>query len=307
MTKYYRVMLGSRGSFLQEGLDGNYIGVDFDIPQDLTHSLPDDWRSFNKRFIPIWMQNVPGKSKIAAGLACGMLWTVSKGIDIGDIILSPDNTGIYRVGKITGSYQYRPGNSLPHQRPIEWFERTISRADMSDELRHSAGSIGTVSNISAYREELERLIGGTPTPQIIIRDVTIEDPSTFALEKHLEDFLVTNWARTALAREYDIYKEGEAFGQQYPTDTGNIDILAISKDKRILLVIELKRGRASDVVVGQVLRYMGFVKDELAETNQKVKGIIIAMEDDQRLKRALSAVPNIEYYRYEVSFKLIKG
>lgn len=307
MTKYYRVMLGPRGSFLQKGLEGNYIGVDFEIQQDLSNSLPDDWRSFNKRFIPIWMQNVPGKSKIAAGLACGMLWTVSKGIDIGDIILSPDNTGIYRVGKITGSYQYRPGNSLPHQRSIEWFDRTISRADMTDELRHSAGSIGTVSNISTYGAEIERLIGGVPQPAILTNDETIEDPSTFALEKHLEDFLVTNWSRSAFAREYDIYREGEAFGQQYPTDTGNIDILALSKDKRTLLVIELKRGRASDVVVGQVLRYMGFVKDELAEANQQVKGVIIAMEDDQRLKRALSAAPNVEYYRYEVSFKLVRG
>lgn len=307
MTRYFRVMLGPRGSFLQDSLNGNYIGVNFDIPQDLSNSLPDDWRAFNQRFIPIWMQNVPGRSRIAAGQACAMLWTISKGIAIGDIILSPDSVGNYHVGKITGNYQYKPENILKHQRPIEWYERTIARSDMSDDLRHSAGSIGTVSNISPYREEIERLIGGRPAPAITINDETIEDPSTFALEKHLEDFLLANWSHTALAHEYEIYKEGDAFGQQYPTDTGNIDILAISKDKLTLLVIELKRGRASDVVVGQTLRYMGFVKDELAEANQQVKGVIIAMEDDQRLRRALSAVANVEYYRYEVTFKLIRG
>jgi restriction system protein len=32
---------------------------------------------------------------------------------------------------------------------------------------------------------------------------------------------------------------------------------AIKKDKSQLLVVELKKGRASDAVVGQVLRYMG--------------------------------------------------
>jgi RecB family endonuclease NucS len=43
-----------------------------------------------------------------------------------------------------------------------------------------------------------------------------------------------------------------------------IDILAVSKDGTCLLVVELKRGRASDVVVGQALRYIGYVQDELA-------------------------------------------
>lgn len=307
MTNYLRVMMGSGGKYLPQALDGNFIGVNFKIKQDLSNSLPDQWREFNRQFIPVWMENNPEKSKIAAGLACGMLWTVAKWLEVDDIVLSPDSNGNYHVGKVTGGYYYKENENLPHRRPVTWLEKTIARSDMSDELRHSAGSIGTTSNISQYREELERLIGGTPPPQIVANDETIEDPSTFALEKHLEDFLVTNWSRTALAREYNIYKEGEAFGQQFPTDTGNIDILAVSKDKETLLVIELKRGRASDVVVGQVLRYMGFVKDELAEPDQTVKGLIIAMEDDQRIKRALSAVPNIEYYRYEVTFKLIKG
>ena len=49
-----------------------------------------------------------------------------------------------------------------------------------------------------------------------------------------------------------------------------MDVLAISKDKSELLVVELKKGRASDVVVGQIQRYMGFAKYELAEVNQTV-------------------------------------
>ena len=59
-------------------------------------------------------------------------------------------------------------------------------------------------------------------------------------------------------------------------------------------------------MVGQIQRYMGFVKDELAEPNQMVKGVIIGLEDDLRIRRALSVTHNIEYYRYEVSFKLNK-
>jgi len=130
----------------------------------------------------------------------------------------------------------------------------------------------------------------------------------FAMEKHLEDFLVQNWASTELGRDFDIYsEEGERIGQQYATDTGPMDILAISKDKTQLLVVELKRGRASDVVVGQVLRYMGFVMQELAEPHQSVRGAIIALDGDQRTRRALAAVPNVDFYRYQVSFKLIRS
>ena len=60
-------------------------------------------------------------------------------------------------------------------------------------------------------------------------------------------------------------------------------------------------------VVGQVLRYMGFVLQELAETGQTVRGVIVALEDDQKLRRALAAVPNISFYRYQVRFSLVKG
>ena len=73
-----------------------------------------------------------------------------------------------------------------------------------------------------------------------------------------------------------------------------------------MLVVELKKGRASDVVVGQIQRYMGYVLGELAEEGQSVKGVIIALEDDLRIRRALQVVNNIDFYRYEVSFKLNK-
>ena len=52
---------------------------------------------------------------------------------------------------------------------------------------------------------------------------------------------------------------------------------------------------------------MGYIKNELAEHNQSVKGVIIALEDDDlKLQRALSVTSNIEFYRYEVSFRLFQ-
>jgi len=250
----------------------------------------------------------PGKSKITAGLACGAVHTVSKGIQKGGIVLCPNGSGSYWVGEVVGDYAYHADGILPHRRTVCWYPKAIARTEMSLALKNSTGSIGTVSNITKYADEIEKLIAGNVPATLISTDEMVEDPTAFALEKHLEDFLVHNWSQTSLGQHYNIYEEdGELVGQQYPSDTGPIDILAISKDKQTLLVVELKKGRASDAVVGQIQRYMGYVLEELAEDNQSVRGVIIALEDDVRIRRALKVAPNIDFYLYQVSFKLHKA
>lgn len=52
---------------------------------------------------------------------------------------------------------------------------------------------------------------------------------------------------------------------------------------------------------------MGYVKDQVAEPTQTVRGVIIALEDHLRIKRALSVTTNIEFYRYQVKFTLTKA
>ena len=301
-------MLGQKSMYADECFARNFIGADFKIHEDLAGHLPDNWKEFNKRYIPKWMELFPGKSKISAGLSCGALWVVAKGLKIGDVVLCPNGEGGYRVGEITGDYQYTPGEILPHRRSVHWLDVVIPRTAMSEALRNSAGSIGTCCDISSYADELETLIGAARAPRIVATDEVIEDPSAFAMESHLEDFLVANWGQTTFGADYDIFEEdGEKVGKQFETDAGRIDILAISKAKDRILVIELKRGRASDVVVGQTLRYMGFAAEELAEQGQRVEGVIIGLEDDQKLRWALSTVPSIRFYRYEVDFKLIES
>lgn len=305
--EYRRIILGKGSDYAAEGLQEGWIGGGWGFDRDLGRELGDDWRDFNKRLIPEYLIRNPDKSKVSAGLACGMLWSISKGIEKGDYVLTPDGTGTYHVGEVTGLYYYHEGHDLMHRRRVNWFA-TIERAAMSEPLRNSSGSVGTVSNITKHAAEIERLLKGTAQPVLMTSDEAIEDPSVFALEQHLEHFLIQNWAQTDLGRLYDIFEEdGEMVGQQYPSDTGPIDILAISKDRSELLVVELKRGRASDAVVGQVQRYMGYVKDELTNEGQTVRGVIIALEEDLRLRRALSVTQGIDFYRYQVSFKLLKG
>ena len=118
MKSYYRVMLGKGCIHAAECFAGNWIGAGFIYNQDLTGKLPESWRTFNKAFIPVWQQSNPEKSKIAAGLACGSLWVVAKGIKIGDILLCPEGTGRYRVAEVSGEYQYVGGDLLPHRRAV---------------------------------------------------------------------------------------------------------------------------------------------------------------------------------------------
>jgi restriction system protein len=307
MKNYYRVMLGAKSVFADECFKENFIGVGFMGSIDFTNHLPDNWRDFNHKFIPEFLKINPDKKKVAAGLACATIWIIAKGILKGDIILCPNGRGSYMVGEVLDDYSYHKNTNLPHRRTVKWYPSFIERSSMSDALKNSTGAIATYCNVSRYATEIETLISGNRPPTLISTDASVEDPSNFALEKHLEDFLVENWKHSELGKEYDIYEEdGELVGQQYPSDTGPIDILALSKDKKTLLIVELKKGRASDNVVGQIQRYMGFVKDELAEENQLVKGAIIALDDDLRIKRALSVTSNIDFYRYEISFKLKK-
>ena len=307
MKNYYRIFLGKGSMHAEECFNGKYVGTDFDLHQDLTDQFPENWRYFNRKFIPILIEDNPGKTRVAAGLACGSIWMVSKGMEIGDIVLSPDGEKRYRVGKISGPYYYEPEGPLQHRRPVDWSDQYIDRDTMSEKFRKSTGASGTVVDIAKYSEEIETLIGELKPPVLISNDESIEDPTSFAMESHLEEFLIKNWSLTDLGKHYEIYEvDGELVGRQFQTDTGPMDILAISKDKKTLLVVELKKGRASDAVVGQLLRYMGYVKNELLEEHQTVKGIIIALNDDQRLRRALTLLEGtVDFYRYDIKFELL--
>ncbi|MBI3025478.1 MAG: DUF1016 family protein [Candidatus Tectomicrobia bacterium] len=134
----------------------------------------------------------------------------------------------------------------------------------------------------------------------------VQGGESFALERQLEEFLLENWDRTPLAKEWSIYSEPDdpEAGNQYPTDVGRIDILAVHKKEARFLVVELKRNQSTDQTVGQALRYVGWVKKHLAREGQSVEALIIAHKVDKDAHYALAALPNVQMMTYEVAFRL---
>lgn len=132
----------------------------------------------------------------------------------------------------------------------------------------------------------------------------LESQSLFALEAHLEDFIARNWSQIPWGTKLELYQNGEQSGQQFPAGTWSIDFLAVDREKNEFVVIELKRGKTSDAAVGQVLRYMNWVRENLAEQNQNVQGIIIASEIDESLRYAARGLANVSVKTYNVTFSL---
>ena len=128
----------------------------------------------------------------------------------------------------------------------------------------------------------------------------------FGLERYLHEFLVDNWSLTALGGEWDLLeKDGEIVGSYYNTgEVGEIDLLAKHKKDNRWLVVELKRSQTSDDTVGQVLRYMGWVRRNRANAEARVEGLIVCQEVDKRLQYALDGQPNVRCMTYRVRFSL---
>jgi hypothetical protein len=123
----------------------------------------------------------------------------------------------------------------------------------------------------------------------------------FAYEADLRNYLAKNLSK--LESGLRMYEEEGITGIEFPVGGRFIDILATDA-KGGLVVIELKVSRGYDRVVGQLMRYVAWIKKNLAEPNQNVRGVIVAREISEDLLLACSMVPGVELFEYELSLSL---
>jgi len=249
----------------------------------------------------------PDKPNATKSLFVNMLWSFYHEIKPGDIVIARKGRKILAaIGKVVKEGSYAPGKnpylvspdkSHPNFLEVEWSDQSRNKVFPNIVFpMHSVYELTESQYLSLVQEA---------TPELFTTsDETVENQNEFVLEKYLEDFIVSNF-NTIFKGELEIYEDAEGIdGQQYSTDIGPIDILAIEQASNSFVVIELKKGRPSDKVVGQILRYMGWVKQNLCTDNQEVKGLVICRDPDPKLSYALTMVNNIDIRYYSVSFTL---
>lgn len=120
----------------------------------------------------------------------------------------------------------------------------------------------------------------------------------FSSERSAEKWLIENWKNSILA-------DLRLVTNQFTTDTGPLDILALDDDDN-LVVIELKNTDCPDAAVGQVLRYMAFVRENVAEPGQRVLGMLVAPTASPTLLRTLRLATFDVSYR-ELTKSFVRG
>jgi endonuclease len=126
----------------------------------------------------------------------------------------------------------------------------------------------------------------------------------FALEYQLRDFIADNLSALIInGRRLHLYVDPSGRrGIEFRSAVGPIDILAVD-DNGGFYVLELKRAHSPDRAIGQLTRYMGWVRQTIGK-GRAIHGVIVAKEIGNNLRYAVLMVPNVSLFEYEVQFNL---
>jgi endonuclease NucS-like protein len=236
-----------------------------------------------------------------------------------------------------GDLAPQPGQIFSKQAAMKWFMDRypkIKQGTISAHLiRFSTNAMGRLHhNVQPDEDLLFQMIDGShfrrydpsndPSPIHAKSDIAVppmqvpqggdddfvsegssQAASEFAYESDLRDFLAKNLF--VIEPGLQLYQEEGITGMEFPAGGRFIDILAVDADKHFV-VIELKVSKGYDRVVGQLLRYMAWIREHHAEPGQQVRGIIAAREISDDLRLACSYLTDVSLYEYELSVKLQK-
>jgi hypothetical protein len=212
------------------------------------------------------------------------------------------------VPKEDGGIEIYPMKEWLRQNPQHVPPGLDATSSTSHQLRNGLRRLGW--SVEETPSDVRLIPPGSVIPDTEILDGggddTDSDPveASFGLEYQLRDFIAQNIsAITVNGKRLRLYVDPTGRdGIEFPTATGPIDILAVD-DSGAFFVFELKRARTPDRAIGQLTRYMGWVQQTIGK-EREVNGVIIAKEISESLRYAISVVPNVSLFEYEVEFHL---
>lgn len=206
------------------------------------------------------------------------------------IVYAPNPKGlVVGVGEVSDP-EYVKHPNLPfddhrYHRTVRWYDwgTPVSK----DELPSNCPQVYTPATLASFggsREDLKAAVNRAPEIP------TEEIESTISLGSSEDDMHV--WAMRNLQK---IDSGLTVTEHESPIPVGDIDVLAEDSDGWV--VVELKKGEAGDNAVGQIKGYMNDLK---RETQEEVRGILIAEDFSTRVKRAV-ADDNVDLYRLKLN------
>lgn len=135
-------------------------------------------------------------------------------------------------------------------------------------------------------------LGETPA-QLHVESPSSDTGRDYA-ERELQNFLVKNPDTLGIP-------DATVVASEYQTKVGRIDLL-VRSGMHILWVVELKAGIAGRDAIGQVMSYIGAVRDEYPDKD--VRGLLAATDFDESCFAAYRAIGDVELKKVRIQYVL---
>ena len=180
-------------------------------------------------------------------------------------------------------------------RPVTWFDLNtpVLVSDLPPRFQvQGADQLPTPPTLNQYgslssdRDRIESLIEAVQNAETVDASGEGFGPE---LESQIHDWVFENVSQLGLTNPR----------REVRTSVGKMDLVADSEDGE--QVIEIKRGRAGDKALGQLLGYVGAYSEE---TGEEVHGKLIAEGFTPRVRAAVKQLPNISLHEFKVETTL---